>query len=198
MSFTVAGSHEHDTDQSLFSSQELLLQGAIMSRFFVECFHTTFVNARKTKVVRPWFFKISDEVYEAVIKRGKDLYQNTLNLDYKNEEDFYTFVRCIYPDSKRAASADEKKDVLEFGRFACFGPSLPTELWERIILYSAITDLSSLSLVSRQHHNIINKSSLQARYFLKHYRRCEAIYQASCRPCLFTPDLLNVSCSDHS
>lgn len=69
---------------------------------------------------------------------------------------------------------------------------LPVEVWERIMLNTDIKDIPSIIRVSKQHHAISQMVSFRARYLLQHNMRCEAIYQASLHPLLFTPQLLEV------
>lgn len=78
------------------------------------------------------------------------------------------------------------------GKYAKQACNLPAELWELIILQSSVSDLENLYMVSKQLQVIISRSSLLAQYFLKHFKRCEAIHQASRHPKFFTTQLLDV------
>lgn len=66
---------------------------------------------------------------------------------------------------------------------------LPVEVWERIMFQMDTRYLHNVSQVSRQHYSILNSRFFQARYFCTRYMPCQAIYYASCRPKLFTPEL---------
>lgn len=69
---------------------------------------------------------------------------------------------------------------------------LPVEVWERILFHMDPIYMHKMAQVSRRHYTILKSPFFQARYFCTRHMPCQAIYYASCRPKLFTPELFQV------
>lgn len=70
--------------------------------------------------------------------------------------------------------------------------TLPDELWERIMTYLPASQMQKASRLSRRHLALTKSTSFQARYFLACHMPCQALFYASKRSQLFTPQLIEV------
>ena len=71
--------------------------------------------------------------------------------------------------------------------------TLPIEVWERIMTHIDAGQMHTIAQVSRQHLAITQSVFFRARYFMVVCMPCQAMYHASSRPKLFTPELIKVS-----
>jgi hypothetical protein len=99
-----------------------------------------------------------------------------------SEEGDFPFSASITPimDTMHAASPQTNSKAV----------TLPVEIWERILINVDPFYMHKMSQLSQQHLAITKSSFFRARYFYTRHMPCQAIYHASCRPKLFTNEVL--------
>lgn len=99
---------------------------------------------------------------------------------------------CCSESSCDSGSSKEKAALSDQELNAHCHIPLPIEVWECILLHLHEKDLLRMRKVSKLHRSITQSTAFQSRYLLKCYSKCEAIYEATCRPKLFNGQLLRV------